>query len=490
MLKITLPKILIGFYCLTLLILAFTTNGTADSGDSVFHFLYAKYAPLHPDNFFNAWAKPLFTLLACPFTLLDFTGIKLFNILITVISISAAYLTAHRLKMVNSWVVIVFMMIAPMNLPLALSGLTEPLFGCLLISGICLLVYEKSAAAALILSFLPFVRSEGMFLLVPFAIYYIAIGKYKQILLLFTGQILYGLLGYFFSDSFFWFYESNPYSFISKYGHGDWKWYIKEIPFIYSLPAAFFLVVGIVWFFITLFIKREKSTGLMLLIIAVAIFYFLFHEIAWTYGLFGSFGMLRIIMAIAPLVAIICLAGYNAVCWFFYLSVNVKRNFYNKTGMADNVPVANFSPAVLNIILVLLMVAINIREIKRQWNDYRWETSFSITLTPDEVIDNEMATYMVQKHPDFKTSYLCYNAVYLAMALDVDPFSYKHLWGLNNKGTVPASGYYIWDEWFSVMEGGVHLEQLVKDNNLIRDTSFTAPGHNGPRMVVLFRKKN
>ena len=42
----------------------FYFNGTGDSGDSPMHYLFAKYAPKHPELYFDHWAKPLFVLLA------------------------------------------------------------------------------------------------------------------------------------------------------------------------------------------------------------------------------------------------------------------------------------------------------------------------------------------------------------------------------------------------------------------------------------------
>ena len=51
-------------FFLLCLFIAFSYEGTGDSGDSISHFLYAQYAFKHSENFFYQWAKPLFVLFA------------------------------------------------------------------------------------------------------------------------------------------------------------------------------------------------------------------------------------------------------------------------------------------------------------------------------------------------------------------------------------------------------------------------------------------
>ena len=62
-------------------------DGTGGSGDSIHHYLYAKYATAHPENFFNHWAKPLYVLLACSFAQFGFVGMKIFNALVALFTI-------------------------------------------------------------------------------------------------------------------------------------------------------------------------------------------------------------------------------------------------------------------------------------------------------------------------------------------------------------------------------------------------------------------
>src|SRR5581483_8975314 len=95
----------IGIVALFLITLALVFNGTGDSGDSVLHYLYARYSFTNTANFFNSWAKPLYVLLGAPFAQLGFTGIKIFNIINTIVSMVCTYLIAKRLQLDNSWLI-------------------------------------------------------------------------------------------------------------------------------------------------------------------------------------------------------------------------------------------------------------------------------------------------------------------------------------------------------------------------------------------------
>src|ERR1035437_8661441 len=86
-------QVLIGCICyfVALMLIAVNTNGTCDSGDSLSHFLFSKYAFIHPENFLNHWAKPLFVLLSAPFAQFGFVGIKLFNCCIASFTVWLTY---------------------------------------------------------------------------------------------------------------------------------------------------------------------------------------------------------------------------------------------------------------------------------------------------------------------------------------------------------------------------------------------------------------
>ncbi|MCS7078406.1 MAG: hypothetical protein NZ455_16965, partial [Bacteroidia bacterium] len=118
----------------------FYFNGTAGTGDTITHFLFAKYAFKYPIFFFDHWAKPVFTLLASPFAQFGFTGIKVFNALVTVFTLYFTYQCAVLLKINQPILPVLFCILMPSYYILTFSGLTEPLFALFLSVGVYLLL--------------------------------------------------------------------------------------------------------------------------------------------------------------------------------------------------------------------------------------------------------------------------------------------------------------------------------------------------------------
>ena len=56
-----LQGVLVGGYLLVSLAVAFLFDGTYDSGDSIQHYLFAHYAPHHPELLLDLCGKPFFT---------------------------------------------------------------------------------------------------------------------------------------------------------------------------------------------------------------------------------------------------------------------------------------------------------------------------------------------------------------------------------------------------------------------------------------------
>lgn len=292
----------------------FIFKGTIDSGDSIMHYFFARYAFVHPASFFDTWAKPLYVALASPFARLGFNGIKLFNVICNTLSMLAAYMVAKKLEIKNSWLVPVLMLLSPLNFALSFSGLTEPLFALVLIGGLCFLFYDKQNTGLIILSFLPFARSEGMFMLMIIAVYLVINKRYLKIGLLATGQVLYAIIGYFHFKDLLWFYHNNPYGVVSSYGNGSWMDYFNDLPLIAGYLTWILLGAGVILIPIN-FLKKTGNHNKwnLLLLCCMFLAYFCFHEISWTFGLFASFGMSRIIIGVMPLIAVISVYGLNGI---------------------------------------------------------------------------------------------------------------------------------------------------------------------------------
>ena len=195
------PVLLIIYAILAALVIIFF-DGNGDSGDSTQHYLFAKFAPQHPAHFFEHWAKPIYVLLACPFAQFGFTGIKIFNALVTLGTLFFTIKTIEKLGIHNSIIGGILLICSPLCFVLTFSGLTEPLFGLLTILSIYLVLEDKLIIACIGASFLPFVRSEGLIILGVFGLFCLYKREWRCIPLLLLGHVVYSIAGFFFYKDF------------------------------------------------------------------------------------------------------------------------------------------------------------------------------------------------------------------------------------------------------------------------------------------------
>jgi hypothetical protein len=303
--------IIIALYSIvaTLTILFF--NGTGDDGDSIMHYLFARFAPALPRLYFDHWAKPLFVLLASPFSQFGFIGIKVFNALVTLAAICLTYLTAERLKMPNSLLTALFLIVTPGYYILTYSGLTEPLFALVLILGVYLCLRDKFILSMLVISFLPFVRSEGLIICGVFGAYLIFTRRFKYIPLLLAGHIVYSIAGYPVYHNILWVFTENPYSTLKHvYGSGKLFHFVDQMQYIAGLPLYILFWAGVL---ASLFRIRNFGHDLFYWVIVMGSFFafFVAHSLFWYFGIFGSMGLNRVLVGVMPLAAIIALKGFN-----------------------------------------------------------------------------------------------------------------------------------------------------------------------------------
>lgn len=283
-------------------------DGTGDSGDSVMHYLYARHAPAHPALFFDHWAKPLFVLLAAPFAQAGFIGMKVFNALASATTLMATYGIARKAGLRMPVLAPVLLLCAPQFLVLTFSGLTEPLFAfglawCLLLS-----MRGQDRAAALILSFLPFVRSEGLIIIGVFALYLLLTRRARILPLLFVGSVAYGLAGWPVHGDPFWPFTAIPYARLSStYGSGTPWHFVEEFVQVLGVPGYGLFVGGLLS--MTVRLVRDRRPEALHLPVACLLAFVLAHSLFWWLGIFNSMGLGRVLVCVAPIAAVVALHG-------------------------------------------------------------------------------------------------------------------------------------------------------------------------------------
>ncbi|MBS1594409.1 MAG: hypothetical protein JST90_08785 [Bacteroidetes bacterium] len=464
--------ILMSLFTLGILILALCTHGTADEGDSVNHYLFARYAIKYPFHFFHHWAKPFFVLLAFPFAQAGFMGVKLMNVACTCITVWFSYLIAHKLA--YRWALSVFVIATFFKLLLivGLSGLTEPLHAALLAIAIYLVTIRRFAWATVIISFLPLVRSEGICICGVFAVYLILTAQWRYIPLLAVGHLAYGIVGYPRFHDLLWVIHNIPYHTGDQhYGHGDWSYYLIQMPGITGFVNSLLLAIGLIYTLygiIRSLLRGAFSSALANKWMIATLFcaFFAMHTIFWALGLYGSFGLVRVFIAVASPMILLMVGGIEAL-----------------TAFTVRIPFRNFAIAGGLLISSLVLAAGH--------TQYAYYPDMDFGLHPDQLCDKDAADYIKKNIQDYRDYDFFFDTAYLAELLDVDIFGDPHF---ANNDHLPSGGYphhsiIIWDDFYSDFEHGVHLVTLRKTPDLKELKTFQHENPwGGTRTVVVFVK--
>lgn len=433
--------LLIGLYAIAGSILAFLFDGTGDDGDSLHHFLYAQAAFSHPENFFNHWAKPLYVLFMAPWAQLGFTAVKLVNVALLALSMVFTVKIADLMGLKPRYLPLLFMLTAPATTYLALSGLTEPMFVFWLVYGLLLAFQNRPVPATIWLSFLPFVRSEGLVILCVFAVYLVLKQHWKLLPLLASGHVFYMLAGFPIYGDLLWVFNQIPYATMDSvglYGIGKWTHYMVLLPEVYGSFIALFLAAGLLFGLYRLLIffrkKSDFSKEEIWLVYGVFVAYFAAHTIFWANGMFKSFGLLRVMLCVLPMVGLIC-GRLAALLWSKF----------------------NGKPQQFALAASYLLLAAWGMYHEMDWTD-------KLHLTGSQKAHEALAEKYgaALKEGDY-TVY--FDAVHPAIALDIDIFSKKKKYTtrLFDGSPVPARSAVIWDNRFSLVDAQIPLSRLVED---------------------------
>jgi len=472
--NIKLPKSPDGIAILLIILLAFPVlyfsllvPFEADTGDSVMHYFYARYALQNPQLYLHHWAKPIFTLLASPFAQFGFGGIKLFNGIAGLLSAWFAFCISKKLKIKHSWLAVIFVLFAPAYFVKLFSGYTEPLFGLVLIASVYLVLIQKPIPASALLSFLPFVRSEGLIIIMVFALYFFIKKRYWAIGFLSTGHIVYAIIGFLSGKSLLWMFTEIPYHVISAYGKGSLMHYPNQVLLTLGVPLFLLFIVGMCILLVSLVAKKihvvsEYTLELNLLIFGSFLAYFVFHTISWGFGLFGSMGLNRVLTAMVPLLSIISLVGFN-----FLISWKHKGSF--PFHALVYVPVIGY---ILIFPFLHNPASINFNK--------------ELCRSPEMKIMNKIAVDLQKQYPD---KFLYYSNPYLSYALNINHFDQtKHLsfsdWQASKN--LRQNSLVIWDNWFSVVEEHTDSTSLLQNPELRLINRYETEGWNSKNIFLVY----
>lgn len=422
-------------------VLAYLSKGSSGGADSYVHYRIARYAYKYPHLLLDLWGKPMFTIFSFPFAQFGFTGIKVFNIICALISAWLSYRISKRLNLKAAPLVIIFVCFAPMYFLTSISVLTEIVFSLVLVWACWLFIEKKYVWSALIISLLPFARQEGI-IIIPLFLFLLLVRKqFKAIPLLAFGFLFFSIIGYFYWHDFLWVIHQSPYTGdVDYYGHGELFHFVKAYKEILGIPLSILFVLGIGQLIYKSATFRKNHPYLaeeIILIFGSAAIYIAGHSYVWWKGIHGSLGLTRVVAGVIPIMAIVCLEGYNLVRLIFSFH---KAAYYTLAVVAC---------------ITVIYVPIDAK-------------LAPIPIGPDQEVMEETSAWLENTSNNNQLIY--YYDPYFCYSLHKDPFDSNVIREQlpnreNPEQDVPDNSIVIWDAHFGPNEGGMPLKKLTENPN-------------------------
>lgn len=422
-------------------------NGETYGGaDNIGHFQISRYAFTYPELFLDLWGKPVYSTLLAPFALLGYKVAKAFNLLIALLTLVLTAKLSDKMFKGSSVYTVILIAFSPVYFFLMITCLTEVLFSLFLVIAVYLFTQNKFVFSAIVLSFIPFIRSEGMVLFPIFTFAYLLKRTYWPVLFLTFGTVFYSLVGFLVFDDLLWILNKFPYSMgDSIYGSGSLFHFVKTSNFIFGVPFLVFLVLGLCYWLYQILRKfslRDESLILFIVIVGSWVSYFAAHSYVWWKGTGGSLGLTRVIGAVIPVAALTAVKGIQLI------SEKIKNRR-------------------ISIGIIALLVA---AQVFMLFKHYDMPTKAS----PIDKLIEKSVGYLKQAPFTGKVFYFNPEIIF---HLGIDPYDQaKCNWGVADKQRPSNSLNYgdilIWDAHFGPNEGGVQLENLEKDSLLDEVKTF------------------
>ncbi|MBW6534633.1 MAG: hypothetical protein K0B11_06465 [Mariniphaga sp.] len=434
--------ILLQFYLLLFSDSAYGYGGA----DNIAHYQIARYSFKYPELFLDLWGKPVYTTLSAPFAQFGYNMAKAFNLLIAVLTLILSARIANRLFPGSSLFTIILIAFSPVYFLISASCLTEILFSFVLVAAVYLFLGKRFVLAAIILSFLPMVRSEGVVILPVFAVALFLSRSYRSIPFLLIGTVFYSIIGYFVFGDFFWLFNKLPYSLgESLYGSGSLLHFVKHSHSIFGIPLLLLIVAGLLTWgtgILKNFSLQKPNTILFILIAGSWITYFAAHSYVWWKGTGGSLGLTRVMAGIVPLAAL------TGMKFFEFVSQKIK----SKTIVYG----------VFTVLAVLQVIMLFSRH------------NLMLKADPTEQLIKKSTDYIRLNDEGEKVFY--FNPLVIHY-LELDPYDTEQCnWWVADKqqpsNTLDWGDLLVWDAHFGPNEGGVQLENLENDPYLGKIKSF------------------
>ena len=288
----------------------YALTSTGGTHDDYMHFLMAKYAIQHPTLYLNPWGKPFFTgVVSVAILLLGDHGLlsaRIANIVMATGTLLVTFrlvlkIFRRRTASVLSCVLLAF---TPAFFQASYSALTETSFAFLTSLFLYFHYTSRTNNAALMLSLSTLARLEA-FLFIP--IYAILSWRKLKVVgpILISWPLGWSFANYICYNDFWLLFRAYPLVSSVEIGWlrpGPIFWYPVNMPLILGWVPLFLCLAGL-----TSSIRWRNHA----LVHLMAGAFLAFNSLAFSFGLFGSSGLLRYFVSIAPLFGFYLASGFR-----------------------------------------------------------------------------------------------------------------------------------------------------------------------------------
>ncbi len=270
--------------------------------DNIGRYFMAQYAPHNSAHFVDLWGRPLGILLYLIPSQFGYWYCAGTTVLLSLGTIYFVYRTAVITDRPNAWLAVVFTAFQPIFFSTSFSLCTEPIAAFFMAIGMYYYYKGRYVPGTLLLSLMPLARLELVVVLPFFAVELIRSRRYMPILLLGFGLVALQVAGMIIRQDPLYLWTMMGGAAHGMYQNGPFDHYFKRFIFIVG-PTLF------VYLLYRLYhdILERRVNVLNVSVVAL----FALHVYFYWKGNVAQIGFLRHFVAIAPMISLVGLDGFN-----------------------------------------------------------------------------------------------------------------------------------------------------------------------------------
>lgn len=288
--------------------------------DEIGHFLISRDAWVLPELIFDVWGRTVHTLLYMVPALFGLTGVRLFSLLLALLTV---YITTDLAKLlgIKYWYFIPFyLFFQPWFARIHFLAITEVPFSIIMVAAIWLYLKDRRNLATFLVGLLPLIRYEGIALVVLWVAFLLYRRHWAACLWVVIPSLVYNIADFVLYGEipFAVFLDPEP---NNIYGSGPWYHFLIRLPHpqAVGIPMILLAAAGL---------RRLFQSTRLLVIAGWYVSYLILHSVIFALGLFASGGYKFFLLPMAPAFATLATLGLQESTQWLKKYVNRKNIRY------------------------------------------------------------------------------------------------------------------------------------------------------------------